>query len=904
SGGGAPGGAVAVIGVALRFPGGANDPDSFWRILAEGEDCVTAIRDTRPHLLADHQRDHGSQTEFPEHAGFTDGVDEFDAAFFGIAPLEAQAMDPQQRKLMELTWHLIEDSGYRPSALRGQRVGVYVGAHSGDYAELLFGRPDLVDTYGAYLDSGTHPALLANRVSRWYDFHGPSRVVNTACSSSLVALDAAVADLRAGTCDTAIVGGVNTLLSARSFLVNHKAGMQAGDGRCKTFDERADGYVRSEGYGAVMLKPLADAERDGDRIHGVIRGTAVNHDGQAESLRAPNPAAQKSLITAAYAAAGVEPRTVGYVETHGTGTALGDPIEVQALVDAFHELDPDLPAASCGLGSAKTSIGHLEAAAGIAGLIKLLLCMRHRRLPGLLHFTRLNPFIELDRTPFRVVAEAEPWERRRDESGNELPLRAGLSSFGFGGANAHAIVEEYPQRPAEQPPEAHGPELIVLSARDEDRLRTHAERLLRHLDETPHELGPIARTLRDAREEMPQRLAFLAGSVAEVKDALRRYLGGERSGAGLFTGNTRHSRDFAAFFREDAELRRSIDGWLASGNHAHHAKVLDLWVKGVAIDWSPLSPPVIRQGGQWARLPGYPFARDRHWFTDTFGDTAPAPAPGLSRQLHPLVHENVSDFHEERFRTRWSGAEFFLRDHDSTLPAAAWLEAARAAVALAHGADAGHVGVRLTDLSWDETYAHRPGAEQAVDISLMLGEDGLVDFDCYQRRPDADAEDPDDVHLYCQGRARLDTPGEPDLADPQRFTAGTEAGRPVPTRALAVTALRHGDGHWVAELSLPGALRPSAGDFVAHPALLAAALRVAEERSGGPARLAGIDEVTFRDRCDGDAYAVVTGADIDLRDTKGRLLVRLSGVRFRSGEANANSNEVENEIENENEGAR
>ena len=925
-------GAIAVIGIACRFPGGANDPDAFWRNLDTGTDCITPIRDSRPQLLTDQARQHGDLTDFPESAGFADGVDEFDAAFFGISPLEAQAMDPQQRKLMELTWHVIEDGGYRPSALRGRRVGVYVGAHSADYAELLFSQPALAETYGAYMDSGTHPALLANRVSRWYDLHGPSRVFNTACSSSLIALDAAVRDLRAGACTEAVVGGVNTLLSARSFHVNYKSGMQASDGRCKTFDARADGYVRAEGYGAVLLKPLAAAERDGDRVYAVIRGTAANHDGQTDSLRAPNPAAQKELITAAFADAGIAPGTVGYIEAHGTGTALGDPIEVQGLVDAFRELDPALPAGSCGLGSVKTHIGHLESAAGIAGFIKLLLCLRHQRLPGLLHFQKLNPFIELDGTPFRVVAEAEPWQRKRDASGAELPLRAGVSSFGFGGANAHVIVEEYRGAARPAPAEAPGPLPIVLSARDEDRLRAQAGNLLRYLADHPAtDVAALSRTLRTAREEMAERLAFEAESAEEAASRLRAYLAGERAEAGIFTGNTKQSRDFAAFFGEDDDLRDFLGVWLRARNYA---KVLDLWVRGVPVDWSPLEEGAASALPAPPGLPGYPFARDRHWFTDTFGDDRPAAGgPRSGGQLHPLVHENVSDFAEERFRSHYSGQEYFLRDHVEqgrpSLPAAAWLEAARAAVSLAHGRGTAHTGIVLSDLSWDETYVREPGTAGPVDISLMLDSAGAVDFDCYQPQGGAgdgqnggqngeQSDDPSDdlsenVRLFCQGRATLaeDTPdstvpvvsgsAEPHWSAADAEAALARAGVRNGPAYQALTEVRKAPDHCVALLRLPRELCPTAGDFVAHPVLLTAALQVAAlwpgrlsaEAGTVPSALESIDEVRFLGRCTDEARAVITEStaarepgdaapplDIVLSDAEGRPLIRLTGVRF------------------------
>jgi acyl transferase domain-containing protein/acyl carrier protein len=878
----ATGGAIAIIGIGCQFPGGAADPERFFRNLELGEDCVTPIRDSRPELIEDYLRDRSDLTDFPEFAAFADGVDEFDAAFFGIAPLEAQSMDPQQRKLMELTWRLLEDSGYRPSQLRGRQVGVYVGTHGYDYAALVLNRPELMDTYGAYLDSGTHPALLANRVSRWYDFRGPSRVYNTACSSSLVALNAAVTDLRVGVCTEAVVGGVNALLSARSFSYKVKAGMQAADGRCKTFDRRADGYVRGEGFGAVLLKPLAAAERDGDRIHGVIRGTSVNHDGQTDSLRAPSGSAQTALVTAAFADARVEPRTVGYVETHGTGTALGDPIEVQALIDAYHELDPELPPGSCGLGSVKTNIGHLEAAAGIAGLIKVLLCMRHEWLPGLLHFGELNPFIDMKGSPFRIVTEPERWRRVHDDAGEELPLRAGLSSFGFGGANAHLIVEEY-RRPAERHASAvakeQGPALVLLSARDARRLRVMADRLADFLREHPAAPEEVARTLRLGREALPERLAFTAESLDEMLDKLRRYVAGEAPGTGLFTGNVKRFSQSA----DDDEQRHRVRKWLAEGEHD---RVLDLWVRGGTVDWGEADRASLFP------LPTYPFASDRHWFTDTFGEST-VETPDTRTRLHPLVHENVSDFREQRFRSAFTGKEFFLRDHlahgGPELPAAAWLEAARAAFALSHGEDVSHTGVRLTDLVWDEAYASGTGA---AEISLMVDADGLVDFDCFRSTDDA---------VFCQGRASL-VVGEQPAADRGVPVRGAEtSGADVTAMLLAagvrlgptfqaVTSLRRDTDRWVVELSLPEVLRPTVGEFVAHPVLVTAALAVAAlwpDPARPAAALASVDEALLLGRCDGDATAVITERadllDLDLSAPDGRLLLRLSGVRFLRG---------------------
>jgi len=687
--------------------------------------------------------------------------------------------------------------------------------------------------------------------------------------------------------------------------------MQAADGRCKTFDDRADGYVRAEGYGAVLLKPLAAAVRDGDRIHGVIRGAAVNHDGQTDSLRAPSSAAQTALVTAAYADAGVDPSTVGYVEAHGTGTALGDPIEVQGLVDAFLEMEPETVAAQCALGSVKTNIGHLESAAGIAGLIKVLLCMRHAWLPGLMHFEKLNQFIELEGTPFRLADQSEPWHRRRDEKAGVLPLRAGLSSFGFGGANAHVILEEYRGaadpvggEPAAEPCSTHP---ILLSARDEEGLRARARQLVDHLEVNEPGLAALALTLRAGREHLRKRLAFEAGSLDEVRVQLRRYLDGEYAGNGVFTGDTKKSREIAELFDDDRELRRSVEAWRLAGQRE---KVLDLWVKGVDVEWGE-TPGQLRRA-DFVTLPPYPFAKQRHWF-DAARHGAAEPAPG--RVLHPLVHENVSDLTEQRYRTGWTGRERFLRSYfpggPPHLPSAAWLETARAALALAHGKDARHAGVRLWNLRWEAPYVHGPSAAP-VDISLMPDAEGGVDFDCYARVPDT----PDQVTLFCQGQAALTAPEkgtEPRTLPPRVLIEGAErwwpddrggfrggaAPQDGPDPRVLTALWRRGSDTWVAQMSLPEDLRPSAEEFAVHPTLLTTALQAAATwalpehgPTGTVPVLAEVGEARFLTACDGDATVVFgphrgagqrdgsTPLDLDIYGTDERPLLRLTAVRF------------------------
>ncbi|WP_433854473.1 amino acid adenylation domain-containing protein [Streptomyces kronopolitis] len=424
---------VAVVGIGGRLPS-ASGLEEFWQHLAAGRDL------TRPYPM---ERGFSARV-FPQglRGSFVEDVDAFDAALFRISPREAAQMDPQQRLLLHAAHEAVLDSGQVPSALAGSRTGVFVGLSGTDYLSLLGpGSPEM----GDHFLIGNVPSIAANRISYVFDLHGPSAVFDTACSSSLVAVHRAARALQQGDCDTALAGGANLLLSPHGFTGLRRAGMLSPDGRCKTFDERADGYGRGEGVVLLALKLLDRALADGDPVHGVLIGSAENHGGHTHSLTVPNPQAQRDVVLAAHRSAGVAPDTIDYIEAHGTGTPLGDPIEIDALKEAFGRLYADwgIPVVPgrTGLGSVKTNIGHLEAAAGVAGVVKVLLAMRHRTLPGLVDLRTPNPMLDLDGSPFRIQAAAQTWETREG-----TPARVGVSSFGMGGSNVHVVVEEAGQR--------------------------------------------------------------------------------------------------------------------------------------------------------------------------------------------------------------------------------------------------------------------------------------------------------------------------------------------------------------------------------------------------------------------------------------------------------------------------
>ncbi|MFH1762531.1 MAG: beta-ketoacyl synthase N-terminal-like domain-containing protein, partial [bacterium] len=428
---------IAIIGISGRFPG-AKDLDEFWKNLEAGKDSIIEIprerwrwEDYDGDPLGDENKTNS------KWGGFLKDIREFDSAFFKISPREAELMDPQQRLLMEEVWHTIEDSGYKVSDLSGTKTGVFVGVCNADYGELLAENNIRLDSYTS---TGSYFSIIPNRISFLLNIHGPSLAIDTACSSALIAINQAVESIRNNDSDLAIVGGTNIICHPRRYFSFSHAGMLSPDGRCKTFDKDANGYVRGEGIGAILLKPLEKAEADGDHIYAVIKATAVNHGGMATSLTAPNTNAQADLLIDAYDKAKLDPTKVSYIEAHGTGTSLGDPIEVNGLKKAFGELYrkwdkkiADKP--TCGIGSVKTNIGHLESAAGIAGVLKVLLAMKHKKLPATINFKELNPYIQLENSPFYIVKETQDW--------NASPRIAGVSSFGFGGANAHVVIEEY-----------------------------------------------------------------------------------------------------------------------------------------------------------------------------------------------------------------------------------------------------------------------------------------------------------------------------------------------------------------------------------------------------------------------------------------------------------------------------
>ncbi|MGE2721272.1 type I polyketide synthase [Mycolicibacterium celeriflavum] len=536
---------LAVIGYAARFPG-ARDADEFWQVLRDGRDAVSEVPADRWDVEEFFDVDPDTPGKIvTRRAGFVDDATGFDAPFFGVSPREVMLMDPQHRLLLETAWHAVEHSGTAPTALAGTNTGVFVGMSTHDYLgmasdELTY--PEIE----AYMAIGTSHAAAAGRISYRLGLQGPAVAVDTACSSSLVAIHQACQALRLGECDLALAGGVNLLLTPATMITFSSAHMLAPDGRCKTFDAAADGYVRGEGCGVIVIKRLEDALREGDRIRAVIRGSAINQDGASGGLTVPNGVAQQRVITDALKYAGVEPSAVGYLEAHGTGTSLGDPIEAQAAGSVLGDgRDASRPLL---LGSVKTNIGHLEAAAGIAGVIKVIMSLENEMLPQHLHFQQPSPHIPWDRLPVKVVKEPIPWKR------NGAPRIAGVSSFGFAGTNAHVIVEEAPETATASvgirvaKPEDRRFNLLPLSARTPSALMQLAAQYRNWMDTHPEvTLADVCYTAGTGRAHLTHRAAIVANSRESAIDLLGA-LAENRPAPGLVRGESSEAPKTAWLF--------------------------------------------------------------------------------------------------------------------------------------------------------------------------------------------------------------------------------------------------------------------------------------------------------------------------------------------------------------------
>ncbi|HXH10352.1 MAG TPA: amino acid adenylation domain-containing protein, partial [Alphaproteobacteria bacterium] len=937
---------VAIIGLSGRYPG-ADNLTQFWENLKAGRNCISEIPkdrwDWRDYFDPEKGRLGSIYTKW---GGFLSDIDKFDPLFFQISPAEAQNMDPQERLFIEEAYAAIEDAGYTPATLgtaagRSDRnIGVFVGVMNSTYA------------------ANAKHWSISNRVSYLFDFQGPSLAVDTACSSSLTAIHLALESLYRGTCHCALAGGVNLIVDPIHYQGLSALTMLSATDRCKVFGDQADGFVAGEGVGALVLKPLARAVEDGDHIYGVIKASMINAGGKTNGYTVPNPKAQARVIAETLQRAGVDPRAVSYVEAHGTGTALGDPIEIAALSRAFGQstrMAGSRDTGFCRIGSVKSNIGHLESAAGIAGVTKVLLQLQHRQLVPSLHATVLNPAIDFDHSPFIVQQELTAWPRPRIEVDGDLkeyPRIAGISSFGAGGANAHLIIEEYvadraqgdgPSPPTQITPASTAlPALIVLSAKDEERLKERARRLLAVLQDggrvwSERDLANMAYTLQVGREAMEERLALIAGSPMELAEKLASFLAGRDDVIDVFRGRVGDPSPGSTpqdltLFAADEDLQAVLGNWIGKGKYD---TLLRLWVRGFTVDWEKLYGDHEANGSprqdrpRRLSLPTYPFAKERYWARSVARSTGPSASPAI---LHPMLHRNTSDLTEQRFSTTLSGCEFFLADHvvhgRKILPAVAYLEMAREAL---HWAAAplvqSQAQVHLGDVVWLRPLVV---GDTPVDVHIGLfpeapsdeaGRPFWIAYEIYSREAGAARI------VHSQGRALIGAAGDPAVLDLDALQAQCDRGDLDAKQcyeAFAAMGLHYGVGHRgiqrlylgtdqvLAQLTLPEQLRHIDHRFVLHPSLMDAALqaslgllcRFATPASEGsadvpkPALPFALRELRISGACTAAMWAWVrhgqsgggdtnTGPsetgdlDIDLCDESGEVCVSLRGLSFR-----------------------
>jgi acyl transferase domain-containing protein/enoyl-CoA hydratase/carnithine racemase/acyl carrier protein len=866
---------IAIIGLSGRYPEAVN-LKSYWENLRAGKDCITEVPgerwDWRRYFSEDRNRD---GHHYSKWGGFIAGVEEFDPLFFNISPREAKYMDPQERLFLEHVWMAIEDAGYTRSSLQGSvkeelagQVGVYAGVMYSEYQ--LFGAEASARGKGVGIPGSV--ASIANRASYVLNLHGPSMTVDTMCSSSLTSIHLACQDLKQGRTSLAIAGGVNVTIHPNKYLVLSVGQFISSEGHCQSFGEGGDGYVPGEGVGVVVLKRMSEAKRDGDHIYGIIRGSALNHGGKTNGYSVPNPQAQRDAIRRALAEAGVEARQISYIEAHGTGTKLGDPIEISALSQAFAQDTAEK--GFCRIGSAKSNIGHCESAAGIAGLTKVLLQMQHQELVPSLHTERLNPHIDFEGSPFVVNRELRRWEQPVIE-GRRLPRVAGISSFGAGGSNAHLIVEEYRGEGAQTAWEMR-PAVIVLSARTGEQLRQKAQDLLAfvRVQQEQIDLGAMAYTLQVGREGMEERLGMTVRSVKEVAGKLESYLEGKAEIENVYEGQIRKHREVLGLFGSDNDLRQVTERWMENGKYD---KLVELWVKGLEVEWSKLYGEVKPQR---MSLPTYPFARERYWIETAARGKAAVNGTGNGRLapevLHPLLHRNTSDLSQQSYSTTLSGDEFFLKDqqceHPRVFPEAVYLEMARAAIEQACPTRPELAVLELHNLVWAQPIV--VSENQQVSIALWANEQHQeqIDYEIYSSEGEQET-------VHCQGQAVWNN-------------------QPATAR-LDVERLREemGSEQRLAPLRLPRAMKDTWGDYVLHPSLMDGALQACVglmegEGSNQPRVPFALALLRIVSRCSPEMLVWVRYApgslagervvklDLDLCDEQGDVAVQMRGVTW------------------------
>ncbi len=909
--------AIAIVGMSGRYPD-ANNVSQYWDNLLNARNSIKEIPKSRWDVSQYYDsRQYQKGKVYCKWLGMLDDIECFDPLFFNISPAEAESMDPQHRLFLQEGYRAFEDAGFNCQSLSKKNCGVYLGIMSCEYSA-VFAKSQGGENVGSTDQSYS---IAAARIPYFLNLKGPAIPIDTACSSSLVATHLACQALSTHDIDMALVGGVTLYLIPESYISMCAAGMLSPEGQCKAFDNGANGFVPGEGVGTLVLKRLKDAEADGDHIYGVIIGSGINQDGKTNGITAPSAKSQMELVRSIYDKHKINPESISYVEMHGTGTKLGDPIELDALSTVFKEKTNKKN--FCAIGSVKSNIGHTSAAAGVAGIQKVLACLQHKKLVPTLNFKVPNEHFNFKESPFYVNTESRVWE-----AVTGIPRRACVSAFGFSGTNAHVVIEEYlPQNAVASTPipiNTNNPILFVLSAKSKEQLKVYAKCMKNWIaSQKDLNLTDMAYTLQAGREPMDYRLAFLADSQEALLKALTGFID-NKSLAGVLTDQIKRGKDEVTVFETDEDAVSLLQTWFQK---RRFKKIAQLWVKGLNIDWNQLYGDIKPQR---ISMPTYPFAKERYWVTE--GSSQPAGNTVITARhapfIHPLLQQNTSDFNEQRFSSTFTGQEFFLTDHvvqgQRVLPGVAYLEMVRAAVKQATGAslEQGHTRIELKNIVWIRPIV--VGSEPVkIHIGLFIEDNGKIAYEIYSESVADDAE----VVLHSQGSALLcsteEAPsldlkalktkcGQSSLSSAKCYEIFKAIGIDYGPGHQGIEMVYAGSGQVLAKLTLPASLADTQEQFILHPSLLDSALQASigfmmldkdasSASSFKPAVPFALDSLIIFSKCTSVMWALIKYGDnsangdkvqkfnIDLCDEQGKVCVQLNGLSTRVLESETGS---------------
>jgi acyl transferase domain-containing protein/enoyl-CoA hydratase/carnithine racemase/acyl carrier protein len=881
---------IAIVGLSGRYSESKNI-EEFWHNLKEGNDCIVEVPKERWKWQDYHSEDRTqSNKHYSKWGGFIAGVDEFDPRFFNISPREAESIDPQERLFLQHAWMAVEDAGYTRNTLQipnehGQagQVGVYVGV-----------------MYGEYNRSGSL-ASIANRVSYVLNLHGPCMTLDTMCSSSLTSIHLACQDLKQGRTSLAIAGGVNVSIHPNKYLMLSAGQFISSDGHCQSFGEGGDGYIPGEGIGAVVLKRLSEAKKDRNSIYGIIKGSVLNHGGKTNGYSVPNPKAQADVIGQALTESNIEPSHISYIEAHGTGTKLGDPIEIVSLCKAFYGQSTDTAASKsnkaygfCTIGSAKSNIGHCESAAGIAGITKVLLQMKHKKIVPSLHSEKLNPNIDFQNTPFVVNQTLKDWQQPV-VNGITIPRIAGVSSFGAGGSNAHIILEEY-QPPSnelkEQQTIFNGEVIILLSARTKHQLSQKVGDLLVFISQSENigsslDLISLAYTLQIGREAMKERVGFIVRSIEQLAIKIESYINSDKKSdiEGVYRGMESSDKNNLSSV-SNSNLQQVISSYLTNKKYF---KLLKVWVDGSDVDWNNLYHDV---NPSLISLPPYPFAKEKYWIDPTAGEMLVAKKTA-TLQIHPLLHTNVSDLDMQSYSSTFNGDETFIKAHlpeQKTLSDVSYLEMIRIALDQTFPAESHSNTVELHNTKWGLPAVisdNNISDSNVIKISIFSNSSEQVNYEIYSQKNQQEV-------IHCQGTAIYTEQKVSEKLSLTRLKKQMDLTQS--SRINGIKSCHRGENKLLIELGFGTLFREgNQSDFVLNPNVIDSALNAVIHLIGieeGSFSLQKIETVRIISACTKQMFAFVhfysdisSGykpfkLDLDLCDEHGNVCVQLLGVDY------------------------